>query len=183
MTVILFLPAYLGNGAPVVFKGFGWLKFLARPLDGGVKWGKGRILGENKTFRGVVAAILAGSIGGIISVAVYNYLPAYFGDPLGKLHGQTVLYGLYFGSLIGFGGILGDALKSFFKRRTGIKEGKPWFPFDQTDFVMGGWLFSGVFLPWQSTWQLLLLALLITPPVHFLFNVLAYKIGWKKVWW
>jgi CDP-2,3-bis-(O-geranylgeranyl)-sn-glycerol synthase len=31
----------------------------------------------------------------------------------------------------------GDAVKSFLKRRAGIRPGRPWIPFDQIDFVVG----------------------------------------------
>jgi len=49
---------------------------------------------------------------------------------------------LLFGFLMGFGALLGDMTKSFFKRRLGYAPGKPFIPFDQLDFVVGALLFT-----------------------------------------
>ena len=35
------------------------------------------------------------------------------------------------------GALGGDAIESFFKRRVGIAPGHGWFPFDQTDYIIG----------------------------------------------
>lgn len=41
------------------------------------------------------------------------------------------------GSLTGGGALVGDMVKSFIKRRLGKPPGKPWFPWDQLDWIAG----------------------------------------------
>jgi CDP-2,3-bis-(O-geranylgeranyl)-sn-glycerol synthase len=42
---------------------------------------------------------------------------------------------------MGLGTAVGDAVKSFFKRRVGIAPGASWPVFDQIDFLLGAYLF------------------------------------------
>lgn len=127
-TLWFFLPAFLANMAPVVAAYFRWLPGLARPLDGGRVVNGQRLLGDGKTIRGLVVGILSGSIGGIIQY--WWYPPTGF------------MVSLFMGAWIGFGALLGDALKSFVKRRRGIPSGTTWKPWDQIDIVIGVWLVS-----------------------------------------
>lgn len=163
-----FLPAYFANMCPVIA---GKLRLpLGHPISE-------RLLGSHKTWRG----FYAGYLGALTILAVQfliqenQLLGAYI-----LLDYQNInLFGYAF--LFGIGAITGDGLKSFFKRRIGIKPGAPWFPFDQLDFVVVALLFLWPFftLPWQH-----ILALLIaTPILHLLVNILAYKLKFKKVWW
>ena len=56
----LFLPAYLANMSPVLIRRR--LTALAIPIDGGrTLWGK-RILGDHKTWRGLLAGMVAGTL-------------------------------------------------------------------------------------------------------------------------
>lgn len=88
---------------------------------------------------------------------------------------------LFYAFLFGLGALTGDLIKSFFKRRLSVKPGRPFFPFDQLDFVIGALIFLAPFyiLPWQN----LLVILIITPLLHFLTNLLGYLLKLKKVWW
>jgi CDP-2,3-bis-(O-geranylgeranyl)-sn-glycerol synthase len=87
----------LANGAPIIAKrllGERW----SRPLDGGLVLGDGQpLLGHSKTIRGVVAAVIAGTIG------------AY-------LLGLGALAGLWIGATA----MAGDLFSSFLKRRLGM---------------------------------------------------------------
>ena len=50
-----FMPAYLANMSPVLVSR--WFSALAVPIDGGkTLWGK-RILGDHKTWRGLLAGM------------------------------------------------------------------------------------------------------------------------------
>jgi CDP-2,3-bis-(O-geranylgeranyl)-sn-glycerol synthase len=189
--ILFFLPAYLGNAAPVVFHRLHIFKSLWKPLDLGRSWRGKRLLGNNKTFAGVLSAMIGGAIGGLISAILIAWM-VFFNDISLDLSWMSLrgVYievwiglGVIFGSWIGLGAIIGDAVKSFFKRRLNIPSGKPWVFFDQIDFIVGAWVFSGVFFPFTATWWFFLGALIITPPLHLLANVIAYKLGWKKVWW
>jgi len=46
------------------------------------------------------------------------------------------------GALMGGGALTGDLVKSFIKRRLDIPPGRPWFPWDQLDWIMGAMLLS-----------------------------------------
>ena len=85
------------------------------------------------------------------------------------------------GFLLGLGGLTGDLLKSFLKRRLRLKDGAPFFPLDQLDFVFGGLLFGAV-LHFPG-WYHVAVLLLMTPLLHLLSNLAGYKLGLKKVWW
>ena len=52
-----FAPAYFANMAPVFARGH--FATLAVPIDGGRRWRGRRILGDHKTWRGIVAGVVA----------------------------------------------------------------------------------------------------------------------------
>lgn len=104
-TILLFLPAYVANGFPVLFGG-------GPPLDGGEQWVDGKpILGKNKTIRGSIAGIVFGSIVGFIQGNIFGGLA------------QSV------------GAILGDLISSFLKRRYDLSPGSSMPIVDQLDFI------------------------------------------------
>lgn len=160
-------PAYVANMMPVLSKG---VPFLGKPIST-------KYLGKNKTYRG----FLFGVVGGILTVWLQRYLYSYSGFEAISLIDYHSVSVLFFGFLFGFGAIFGDAIESFFKRRIGIESGGAWFPFDQLDFVVFGVIFV---LPvvWIG-WGHLIVLLLLTPLLHFLTNVVAYKLGLKDVPW
>lgn len=193
----LFLPAYIANMTPpVAAKVFP--KWDA-PIDGGRTHRDGRpVLGKSKTWRGlwtgaVVAALVAAaqSLVHRTDWALSDFGYAAFGN---------VLAPVAIGFSLGFGAVAGDAVKSYFKRRTGRQGGAPWVPFDQLDFVVFGlaaafltttvlfltgaaehWFLEG--FVYGDGWVRLLIVLLVTPVLHLLVNVLAYKLGFKEVPW
>ena len=87
---------------------------------------------------------------------------------------------LLFGVLLGFGEGLGDAIKSFFKRRLNIASSMPFFPFDQFSFL--GALILGSFYYVPSVGHIFVIVIL-SPIVPVFANLVAFKLGWKKVWW
>jgi len=176
--IYVFLPAYLANSAPVIFDKFGLLKSLKKPIDGGVKIGKDYLFGETKTWRGLVAGVMVGAITGGIIWAITSLYMSYLGGVSQLI--SAVGYGLYYGAVLGFGIIMGDLIKSFIKRRLHIKSTDPFFPFDQMDYL--GALILGYFLfPFFQPYFWILL--IISPLFPILANLIAYKLGWKKVWW
>lgn len=169
------LPAYIANMAPVIFK---WLPIFNYPIDHGKLFRGARLFGEHKTYRGLIV----GTLTGILIVFLQHQYSVYFKDielmPYGDFTNQKIiLIGICFGA----GALLGDLIKSFFKRRMKIQDGHSWFPFDQLDLVVGALIAVSPFytLPIAN----LVAVLLITPVLHFVTNVFAYLIGLKKVWW
>jgi CDP-2,3-bis-(O-geranylgeranyl)-sn-glycerol synthase len=90
-------------------------------------------------------------------------------------------YPLLFSLLTPLGALLGDLTAAFLKRRLGIAPGGLFPVVDQVDFVAGAIVFA---LPLGMVyWELAVAVLLITPPVHLLTNVCAYKLKLKKNPW
>jgi CDP-2,3-bis-(O-geranylgeranyl)-sn-glycerol synthase len=168
-----FVPAYLANMAPVLVHGH--LKALDRPLDGGrTLWGK-RIFGAHKTWRGLAA-------GTVVGLAVFAGQRLVY--DAGWFRGLAAIdYGdapLTLGLLLGLGTGVGDAVKSFFKRRIAIAPGEPWIGFDQLDFMVGAYLLA---LPIYAPPMLaFLLCLPIVMLGTILVTILSYELGLKESW-
>ena len=164
----LMLPAYIANPAAVVFGG-------GTPIDFEKNWKDGkRILGDGKTFRGLIGGTACGVILGIIQM---QYSPFEF------LGGFTylVIFSLSFGAL------LGDSVKSFFKRRMGYERGGKLPLVDQLDFVAGAWIVTYMLEPeWfmeNFTLQILIVILVLTPLLHRVTNIVGYYMKLKKEPW
>ncbi|MEO8863341.1 MAG: CDP-archaeol synthase [Candidatus Saccharimonadales bacterium] len=123
--ILFFLPAGIANMAPVLAKKVPFVNKIDWPMDLNLKWRGKRLLGKNKTWRGLLAGVL---LGGITAVVV------------AKLNHDVVvnIAPFWVGCLLGFGALIGDAIESFFKRQLDVKPGHSWFPFDQTDYIIGG---------------------------------------------
>lgn len=169
----LMLPAYLPNNCAVIFGG-------GIPLDFGGTYNDGRrILGDGKTYRGTIAGIACGILAGLsLNLIASNLSLPTFGDGIGQI---PILVGLSAGSM------LGDIVASFFKRRIGLKRGAPLFIIDQLDFVFGSWILTYLLAPvWfmeNFTPTVLLVALIITPILHRVTNIIGYRIGAKREPW
>lgn len=123
---LFFLPAGVANMVPV---------FAAKlfpkwdmALDFGLTFRGKSILGNHKTIRGLISGIFLGILFALFLSFLFPQLY------------QTKA--IFIGFLLSFGALLGDSIKSFFKRQVGIASGKSWFPFDQIDYILGGMLFS-----------------------------------------
>lgn len=162
VTLFLALPAFVANMAPVVAARFKWLSSYDVPVNE-------HLLGRNKTWRGFIVAIVAATI-----VALLEYL---FFSPSAYLW----IYFLGFGILSGVGAMIGDSVKSYFKRLLRIAPGKPFIPFDYIDYVLGVVLFTYPLYPWSLKQVLFLLIFVcIANP---LVNSTGYLLGVKKTYW
>jgi len=122
-----FLPAYLANMSPVLVRP--WLRALAVPIDGGMSFRGKRLLGDHKTWRG----LLAGTVVGMIAYELQRFASeAGFAGDLVLI--DCAAHPLLPGLLMGLGAGVGDSVKSFFKRRLDIEPGASWPIFDQLDF-------------------------------------------------
>ena len=135
-------------------------------MDFGLSAGGVRIFGAHKTWKGFFAGIIIAVIAGFVMMNIY--WPFEFSA-------------IYWSVLIGAGALLGDAVKSFFKRRSGVKPGKPWIPFDQIDYTIGAFaLGSIVFFP---GWLNVLLVVAVSAIGHVIVNHIGYFIGVRDVKW
>ena len=160
------LPAWIGNMLACTFGG-------GNPIDGGRIFIDGRpLLGKGKTVRGLFVGISSA-----VCVAVLQSFIDYEFNPV------------IFGLLTGGGAMLGDILKSFFKRRLNIKSGRPFPPFDQLDFIVGALAVYYILGPhvlnsfYPLAWHAILIIVVLTPLAHLSLNVLGYKLKLKDVWW
>lgn len=169
----LFVPAYVANMSPVLVQGrFAW---LARPLDGGREWRGRRVLGDHKTWRGLVAGTLAGMVVWEIQRVVYR---VGLGQGLAVVDYDT--WPVLGGMLMGLGALVGDAVKSFIKRRVGIAPGRSWLGFDQVDFYLGAWLglaplYCVPLGPFAASLPFVFVGDVAT-------NAAAHVLGWKDDW-
>lgn len=166
----LMLPAYTSNPMAVVFGG-------GTPIDRGMKWQDGRrILGDGKTIRGLVGGTACGIAAGLIQI----YAGTAFGIPIPTITAVITL---------SFGALLGDIVKSFFKRRIGFVRGAELPIIDQLDFVAGAWLLTYIFDPvWFNTYfisspWIIVTIVVLTPILHRLTNIFGYNIKLKKEPW
>ena len=171
------LPAYLANMSPVIFDKLKILKSLKKPIDGGRRLGGQPIFGQNKTWRGIVSGIIFG----VLVVYLQQYLFQFENFRNLSVIDYDQINPWLFGALAGLGAILGDLVKSFFKRRVGIKDGRAWPVFDQLDFIAGFLVFT--FWLVQPSLAVLVTVFLITLVLHPLTNLISYFLGFKKVWW
>ncbi len=169
-----FLPAYLANASPVLGRHF--LKEFAYPIDLGKKFRGRQILGSHKTWRGVIFAVFTGSLVFYAQQLLYQY--SFFQEISLINYSQATVW---LGFFLGFGAIFGDAVKSFFKRRVGIKAGGRWIPFDQLDYVVGALLFGALF--YVPSWHAILVIVVFSFFLHIIANHIAYYLGIKKVKW
>ncbi|RLG87605.1 MAG: CDP-2,3-bis-(O-geranylgeranyl)-sn-glycerol synthase [Thermoprotei archaeon] len=163
--ILKYLPAMLANGTPVFVKN-------GTPIDGGKYFiDRRRILGDGKTWEGLVIGLTFASI---VGVAYYTFC------------GQVVL--LIYSIVLGLGALLGDIIAAFIKRRVGIPRGKPAPILDQINFILGS-TFLVKLLGIDSaagisiTLSEFLLILIIASLLHILANFAAFKLGIKPVPW
>ena len=124
--IYFLLPAAAANIIPVLVKNN--FKILSYPLDLKAKFFDGkRVLGDHKTFRGVIFAVIAAVIAVLIQRELHDN---YLFNALSLVNYQEINIWL-FGTLIGLGVMLGDSLGSFAKRRLDIKPGKSFYLVDQ----------------------------------------------------
>ena len=180
----LIIPAYIANASAVLVGG-------GTPIDFGKNWKDGkRILGDGKTWRGLIIGTLFGMIGGFgLSVAAkYIAMTEFAFVGISDFYGFPLMIPIVFS--ICFGALLGDIIESFFKRRIDRKRGENWIPFDQLDFILGvlffcflmagflqiiglssgNWFFENF-----TIWHIIFL-LIVTPFFHLLANFIHRKI-------
>ncbi len=167
----IMLPAYIPNPIAALLGG-------GTPVDLGRNFSDGiRIFGDGKTWRGLFTGILAGIVTGLVLIWLSSRFPE-AGLPQHTLLSIT---------LLATGALLGDLVKSFFKRRCHVERGAKWPVADQYDLVAGAfllllafdpaWLFAMVTLP------VFIVILIITPVLHRVTNIIGYMFKVKEVPW
>ena len=167
--IYLLIPAAFANMTPPMIRPF--LSRLAlSPVDGGLTFRGKAIFGSHKTWGGSLFGILAG----ILAAYLQHLLDPSFGILALVDYSQWSMIGF----LMGVGAIVGDLVKSFFKRQLNFKPGQLWIPFDEIDFVLGALLFlSPIYFP---GWINATIILLISFIGHILINLLGFYLKIRK---
>jgi len=169
------LPAYGANMVPGLFRNT--LMWLGKPVDFGKEWKGNRLLGNNKTFRGFVVGVLCAMLLASIQRIAYQTQSI---KSISMID-YSQINPLVLGFLFGFGALFGDAAKSFFKRRLGIRPGARWIPFDQVDWVIGSLLFVSFFYV-PDTAHLIMIIVLF-PILHVIVNHIAFYLRIRETKW
>ncbi|MEO8784781.1 MAG: CDP-archaeol synthase [Candidatus Saccharimonadales bacterium] len=162
---LFFLPAGVANATPVLANKIPLIRSWRTPVDFGKSWRSKRLLGNNKTWRGILTGTL---LAGLTGLLIYQFWqlqtswPAAFGLSL----------------LMGLGALLGDAVESGIKRRLGIAAGHSWFPWDQIDYIIGGLALVYAFSDLTLRRVGLIFAIFFV--LHLLTAYLAYLAGLKE---
>ena len=207
LTLWLYMPGFLANTFAML-----WGKWLPKtgygpwPIDGGRTLSDGnRILGDGKTWNGLVGGSLTSGLLSVLIVALMGDIPAanaaigesgIFTHPLQGAEGtwfdvgSDLVTAFILGTFLGFFCLVGDSSGSFVKRRRGLKrEGDisskapllDTLPFAIVVFAAGQ-LFLGTSILADSELVLPMVALVaFTPVLHRSFNLLGYRLGWKDV--
>jgi len=178
------IPAYVANASAVIVGG-------GTPIDFGKNYKDNkRILGDGKTWRGLLSGSFLGMTAGFGLVVASAYIAdsEYSFLNLADFERFPVMIPIIFS--ICFGALLGDITESFFKRRIGKKRGQDWIVFDQLDFIVGalvlcfitsssmhvfGFIRYNWFLVNLSIWHLLVL-IVLTPFFHLFANFVFKKV-------
>ncbi len=177
-SIYFIVPAYFANMAPVIAKKLHILKEMNKPIDGNAKLEDGKpIFGKHKTYRGFIVAVITGIIFAFLQKTLYQLQ---FFQSISIVDYSRPLF---LGFLLGTGAITGDLLKSFFKRRISVRPGQPFIPFDQTDFVLGAYLFVVPFYYQSISWQLFLSSVFVSFFLHILVNHIAFYLNIRKEKW
>ena len=207
LTLWLYMPGFLANTFAML-----WGKWLPKtgygpwPIDGGRTLSDGnRILGDGKTWNGLLGGSLTSGLLRVLIVALMGDIPAanaaigesgIFTHPLQGAEGtwfdvgSDLVTAFILGTFLGFFCLVGDSSGSFVKRRRGLKrEGDisskapllDTLPFAIVVFAAGQ-LFLGTSILADSELLLPMVALVaFTPVLHRSFNLLGYRLGWKDV--
>ena len=176
-------PAYIANSVAVLTGG----KY---PIDQGKLSSDGnRILGDGKTWSG----LLGGTLGGIVFGMLLDA-----GDcrmALEHLTGEEYEQSLWGNNpvlifcLLSFGALFGDIAASFYKRRQNLQRGDKFAILDMYDFIFMSLLLWFIFQSnWLLSWILdgwgpLITILILTPVLHRGVNIIGYKLGIKNEPW
>jgi len=164
-------PAYATNAIPPLLRG-------RTPIDQGRKLKKHKILGRSKTLRGTIGGIVFGIAFGLVQLWAQAQPAA---DPIMEYFGIPKTITLGFIVAMAIGAMSGDLLGSFIKRRLNIPPGSSLFLLDQLGFVILGMLFAAPF--WIAPIEVIIFLFLITPIIHWTFNIIAHRIKLKKHPW
>ena len=177
----IMMPAYLANTIAVLTGG----KY---PIDQGRIHSDGnRILGDGKTWSGLIGGTLGGVFIGYLQINIgRGLIKALSGSQNVDFWGENPIIVFF---ILSFGALFGDMAASFIKRRSQLKRGDKSPLLDMFDFIGMALLLSFIFAnDWLMSWILegyvpLFTLLVATPILHRGVNIIGYKLGVKNEPW
>jgi hypothetical protein len=162
----LFAPLLLGFVCHGLCIKTGFLRTLARPIDAGARFRGRRLLGDNKTYRGIVVVAIGTGLG---TLALGRF-------PFG------------FGLLVGAAAMAAELPNSFFKRQLDVAPGGQttglagafFHVLDQIDVTAGAWLVFALRV--RPTPALVLASLAFVFVTHQVITVAGYALGMRATW-
>ena len=163
----------------------GWLSALARPVDAGLTFRGRRLLGDNKTYRGLLAVAAGTAIGFLLRAALGG---ASIHEADAPWLDQPGLRTAFFGFLVGAAAMLSEFPNSFVKRQLGIRPGEQgrriagliFYVLDQVDLLLGVCLVLSTVLTLSVGFVLWSAALLFV--AHQCLTVAGFALGMRSTW-
>jgi len=176
-------PVILGGILHMAVVQQGYLAALAKPLDGGRCWRGRRLLGDHKTWRGLLLIVLGTALLTSLQAVLEHLFPQLRSWNLVDLER---LGAFSTGLLWGLGYALAELPNSFLKRQLGIKEGKGSGGFggllqtliDQGDSALGCALIGWIALQLNASEAWLLAG--VCTALHLLLNFLMGSVGLRQ---
>lgn len=182
-TVWLLLPLLGGALLHGLCMKYGWLAWLARPIDGGRALGKRPLFGHSKTWRGPATVAAGASVVWVLQRHVLHELDAVAAIELVDF---AALPGWWFGAALGAVAELAELPNSFVKRRLGIEPGQTargrvgglvFYLWDQLDLLVGYWLVLSLVVP--ATPLRVLVSVAAVGAIHPLLTLAGYLLGMR----
>jgi CDP-2,3-bis-(O-geranylgeranyl)-sn-glycerol synthase len=146
------------------------------PVDFSKTWQGQPLFGSHKTYRGFAAGLLLGAL--TLRLQWILSSQSQFAATLNILTLDQM--NLAVGAWLGFCALLGDLIKSFFKRRWNFAPGRSWFPFDQLDWIIGALFGSCFLIPFKiSFW---IQTLLVGLTLHLCVKTIGFFMGLNEDW-
>jgi len=177
--IYFFFPAGIANAFPPLANTFNILNGLNKPIDGGHQINGMPVLGSHKTWRGLVSEIIICTLLTQLMFLAHTYYNLHLYQAIG--FDYLAVNSWLFGFLLSIGITFGDLFFAFLKRRLRLRPGVAFVPFDQTNYVIGAFIFTQplIHLPLKFWGVLFLLTFLL----HILCNRLGYNLGLHKAKW
>lgn len=179
----LFAPLVVAAALSGLVLRYDLLPALRRPIDAGRTFRGRRWFGDNKTWRGVLVAI----VGCVATVSAQKFLFARVaaGLALVPYQAMTLAELALFGSALGGGATLGELPNSFVKRQLGILPGQPargalsalFYVWDQID-LLAAWPLIAFWV--RPTPPLVALSVLLVLAIHPLISLIGFVIGARR---
>jgi hypothetical protein len=149
------------------------LPFLAIPIDNNIQYRQKPLLGNTKTWRGIILVPL---LTGVCCLVISNYIEI-----------QTVFNPFIMGAVIGLGYALAELPNSFIKRRVGIQPGGQskskykiiFYIIDQIDSVLGAVM--AMILIHRTSYIIYISIFVIGIALHCCVDVYLNLYGYKKL--